>query len=79
MDNSIKDKLFNIINDVLSSTGKQTFDSLKLDDRLKADLGMDSVEMVELVVSIEDEFDVDIFESGSIEKVKEIFDLIIGK
>ena len=76
MNNSIQNKLFNIINSVLSSNGKQAFDNLKLDDKLKDDLGMDSIEMVDLVVSIEDEFDVDIFESGSIETVKDVFDLI---
>ena len=76
MNNSIENKLFNIINSVLRSNGKQVFDKLNLDDKLKDDLEMESIEMVDLVVSIEDEFDVDIFEFGSIETVKDIFNLI---
>jgi acyl carrier protein len=76
MNNSIQKKLYNIINNILRINGKQVFDNLKLDDKLKDDLGMDSVEMVDLVVSIEDEFEVDIFESGSVDTVNDIFELI---
>ena len=76
MNNAIQKKLYNIINNILRINGKQVFDNLKLDDKLKDDLGMDSVEMVDLVVSIEDEFEVDIFESGSVDTVNDIFELI---
>lgn len=76
MNNSIQNKLFDIINCVLSSNGKQVFDKLKLDDKLKDDLGMESIDIVDLVVSIEDEFEVDIFESGSVETVNDILGLI---
>lgn len=40
--------------------------------KLREDLGLDSLQLAQLTVGVEDEFDVDIFEDGVISTVGEI-------
>lgn len=49
---------------------------LERDISLRDDLGFDSMDLAELTVNIEDEFDIDIFENGVIDTVGEIKDII---
>lgn len=46
---------------------------IKGNTHLRNDLGLDSLELAELTVRIEDEFQIDIFEEGVIETVDEIY------
>lgn len=55
-------KLYEIVNEVLESNELDTQETFKDTDNLKNDLGMDSFNLAELTVMIEDEFDIDIFE-----------------
>ena len=67
-----KIKLLPIINRVLEGKGFKTVDSLNDNDKLRDDLGLDSFDLAELTVIIEEEFNVDIFEDGVVENISEI-------
>ena len=65
-------RIFEIINTVLSNRSKPTISSLKSEMDLRNDLGMDSLDLAELTVRIEAEYDVDIFEDGIVRTVGEV-------
>lgn len=67
-ENEVKEKLKEVIKDLLC------VDDIKEEDSLIKDLGMDSLDIVELVMHIEEEFDVGLLES-EMEKVKTIRDV----
>lgn len=66
-------KILEIINTVLSNRGKQTLTSLSPELHVRNDIGFDSLDLAELTVRIEAEYDIDIFEDGLIYTVEEIF------
>ena len=70
------EKLGIIINTVLRNRGKQTVESINERSSLRDDLGFDSLDLAELTVRIEAEYDVDIFEDGVVTTVGEILDKI---
>lgn len=70
------ENLITIINTVLTNRGKQTVDSIDENTSLRDDLGLDSLDLAELTVRIEAEYDVDIFENGVVTTVGEILALI---
>ena len=70
------EKLFNIINNILISKNEQTISNILPNNHLKNDLGLESFDMVELVVELEDEFGVDIFEAGNVETINDVLDRI---
>mgnify|MGYP003799675741 FL=1 len=72
MENKIKE----IINIVLEKNNKEKIEELNKEASLRDDLGMDSLDLAELTVRIEDEYDIDIFEDGIIDKVGEIIEKI---
>lgn len=76
---SNKDKLKEIINEVLEGKGGNTVSSISDTDRLRDDIGLDSFDLAELTVRIEDSFDVDVFSDGIIETVSEILEKIDAK
>jgi len=55
-------KLYEIINGILKENDLDTFDKFEDSHHLKNDLGLDSFNLAELTVLIEDEYDIDIFE-----------------
>jgi acyl carrier protein len=65
-------KLLEIVNHIRQKKDKELFTELKPEYSLAADLGFDSLDLAELTVRIEDEFDVDIFEDGFVRTVSEI-------
>ena len=65
-------KLLEIVNHIRQKKDKVLFTELKPEYSLAADLGFDSLDLAELTVRIEDEFDVDIFEDGFVRTVSEI-------
>lgn len=66
------DKLLEIVNIVLQNRGKRTLKTVSENSSLRDDLGLDSLDLAELTVRIEAEYDVDIFEVGVITTVGEI-------
>lgn len=68
------DKLLLIINTVLNNRGKATVESINENSSLKNDCGLDSLDLAELTVRIEAEYDVDIFEDGIVTTVGEILE-----
>ena len=65
-------QLLQIINTVLENRGKATVESINENSSLKNDCGLDSLDLAELTVRIEAEYDVDIFEDGVVTTVGEI-------
>ena len=55
------EKLLEIINTILENKGKQRVQDISATTDLRKDLGFDSLDLAELTVRIEAEFDVDVF------------------
>jgi acyl carrier protein len=72
----IMKKLLEIINTVLANRGKSTVTSINEASGLRDDLGLDSLDLAELTVRIEAEYDVDIFEDGVVTTIGEILSKI---
>lgn len=70
------EKILNIINEILSDKEKNPLENLTLDLSLRNDIGFDSLDLAKLTVLIEDEFEVDIFENGIVDRISEIVNLI---
>lgn len=70
----MKNKVNEIIIGILDNSGisKQSCE-ITDSSRLREDLGMDSFNLAELTVYIEDSFNVDIFEDGIVNTVGEIY------
>lgn len=61
-----------IISSVLQNRGKKPPHSITRETRMREDLGMDSLDLAELTVKIEAEYDIDIFADGLVNTVDEI-------
>lgn len=70
MDNLVK--LKSIIQDILVAKGESAEFKIDPSINLKDDLNLESFDLVELVVALEDEFGVDIFESGAVHTVQDV-------
>ncbi len=68
----IKEKLLKIINSIKKNKQDKPVETLTEEMRLREDLNLDSFDLAELTVKIEDEFDIDIFEDGLVLTVGEI-------
>lgn len=66
------EKLKEIFNTVLKNRGKQEITEITETSSLRNDIGFDSLDLAELTVRIEAEYDVDIFEDGVVNTVGEI-------
>ena len=69
-------RLLEIINLVLNNNDLPIVEYLKPQLKLRNDLGMDSINLAELSVRLEDAFGIDFFEKGMIDTVGEIIDRI---
>ena len=65
----MKRSLLEIINEVLK---ENKINELNPDASLKEDLGMDSLDLAYLTVLIEDEYGIDVFESGFSETIRDL-------
>jgi acyl carrier protein len=68
----MNEKLLKIINSIKKNKQDKPVESLTEEMRLREDLNLDSFDLAELTVKIEDEFDIDIFEDGLVLTVGEI-------
>ncbi len=64
--------ILKIINTVLDNRSKKNISSITHDMHLRNDIGMDSLDLAELTVRIEAEYDIDIFEDGLVNTIGEI-------
>ena len=65
--------VLNIINSIREAKNESAVSMLKAEDKLRADLGLTSFDLAELTVRIEDEYGIDIFETGLVNTVGEIY------
>lgn len=65
-------ELLEIINIVLENKGRSKVEIIKPEQDLRNDIGLDSLDLAELTVRIEVEFDIDIFEDGLVRTIGEI-------
>ncbi|WP_374361207.1 acyl carrier protein [Cloacibacterium sp.] len=68
----MNEKLLKIINSIKKNKQDKPVETLTEKMRLREDLNLDSFDLAELTVKIEDEFDIDIFEDGLVLTVGEI-------
>ena len=68
----MNERILEIINTVLENRTKQKLKVLNFEDHLRNDIGFDSLDLAELTVRIEAEYDIDIFEDGIVNTVGEI-------
>lgn len=75
----MKENIINLINVVLKNRGKETISDIHMTNSLINDIGLDSLDLAELTVRIEAEYDIDIFEDGIVNTVDEIIQKIDRK
>ncbi len=74
MDTELQERVLKIMNTVLENKSLDKLTSLEPDMHLKNNVGFNSLDLAELTVRIEAEFDVDIFEAGIVNTVGEVLD-----
>lgn len=72
-------RVLEIINTVLQNRSKATINNINPKLNLRDDLGMDSLDLAELTVRIEAEYDIDIFEDGLITTIEEVINKLNSK
>jgi acyl carrier protein len=75
----MQEKILEIINTVLENRAKKKLTTLNHSMHLRNDIGFDSLDLAELTVRIEAEYDIDIFEDGIVNTVGEIFEKLNHK
>lgn len=73
MDIKMQKRILEIMNTVLANRAKEKLTSLTPEMHLRNDIGFDSLDLAELTVRIEAEYDIDIFEDGIVNTAGEIF------
>lgn len=68
----MKEKLLEIINSIREVKGYEPLTNLDDDANLRTDLGLDSFDLAELTVHIEEFSGIDVFENGIVSTIKEI-------
>lgn len=69
----MKEKVLEIVNLIRASKNLPVLDAVEDATRLREDLEMTSFDMAELTVRIEDEYGIDIFETGLVNTIGEIY------
>jgi len=75
----MEEKILEIMNTVLENRTKTKLTSLSPKMHLRNDIGFDSLDLAELTVRIEAEYDIDIFEDDIVNKVSEILEKLNSK
>lgn len=68
----MKEKVLEIINQIRASKDLAVILTLNASDDLRNDLALNSFDLAEFTVRIEDEFDIDIFEDGLVNTIGEV-------
>jgi acyl carrier protein len=61
-----------IINDILINDSRPKLESIDKKMSLRGDIGLDSLDLAQLTVQIEEKYSVDIFEDGFVERVEDV-------
>lgn len=69
----MKEKVLEVINLIRVAKNMPAVESITDNTRLREDLELTSFDMAELTVRIEDEYGIDIFETGLVNTVGEIY------
>lgn len=69
----MKAKILEIINEVRENNGMGRLDAVSVNDSLRDDIGLNSFDLAELTVKIEDATGVDVFEDGVIDTVGQLY------
>lgn len=73
-------ELKDIVNEVKKSNGSgELVQDLSPEDSLQEDLGLDSLDLAEMTVRIENNFGVDVFEDQVVEEIHEIVEIITAE
>ena len=72
-------KILGIMNTVLDNRTKKKLTTLSHEMHLRNDIGFDSLDLAELTVRIEAEYDIDIFEDGIVNTVGEVLEKLNRK
>ncbi|PLX19098.1 MAG: acyl carrier protein [Candidatus Muiribacterium halophilum] len=70
----MKEKLRKIINGIKIKNGDEEIEIIRNESRLLEDLGLDSIDLAELTVKIENDFSIDVFEDGIVSTIGEILE-----
>lgn len=68
------DFILKIINEIRESKNLSSVNFLIESHNLRNDLGLDSIDLAELTVKIEDEYGVDVFEDGLVDNIGQILE-----
>ena len=68
------DFFLNMVNEIRKDKGEEALVTVKPEDSLRNDLGFDSMDLAVMTARIEDQFDVDVFSDGIIDKVQDVYD-----
>lgn len=68
-----------IINEIKQANSQKLVDHLIPEMNLRDDLGLDSLDLAELTVKIEDEIGIDVFENGLVNTVGQVLNKLEGK
>ncbi|MEG0518324.1 MAG: acyl carrier protein [Bacteroidales bacterium] len=70
----MESKVLEILNLVRSNKNRPAIKVSNLNDSLRNDYGLDSFDLAELTVRIEDEFGIDIFADGLVNTIGEVYE-----
>lgn len=69
----MKEKLLEIINEIRSGNELPKLVDINESMNLREDIGLNSFDLAELTVKIEDEYDIDIFADGLVNTIGEVY------
>ncbi len=69
-------ELLELLNTVLSNAGLDTISEMNKEQSLRDDLGLDSINLADLTVRIDDKFGIDVFEEDFIETVGQLLSIL---
>ena len=72
----MESKILEIINYIREGKDQKKLSEINYSDTLRSDIGFTSIDLAELTVRIEDEFDIDIFENGLVLTVGELVKIV---
>lgn len=76
---NMEETILKIMNTVLENRAKNKLTTINPSMHLRNDVGFDSLDLAELTVRIEAEYDIDIFEDGIVSTVGQIFEKLEKK
>ena len=70
----MKNKLLELINEILENSNREPISTLDEETSLRNDIGFDSIDLAVFTVKVENIFEVDIFEAGNIDTIKDVLE-----